>query len=168
MCSVVCYKKGDGLRIIVCAYYSWETAENVSLDISVGKYVGMAGNTEASREFNCKKTYVTSYEISRWMLNEYYTRLCNINFHAKFKVVTAGLWRLLLSSKMWDRVVRFMATAQNNIFFTLTMEAVRSSNLQSRSAAWVCLLEVFRPVILPWVLHDPSQSPWTKKLTIWK
>lgn len=54
----------DGLRLTVCACYSWEMSLNVSLDASFDNVQDCKGIQENAGQVNDMKVYVTNDETS--------------------------------------------------------------------------------------------------------
>jgi hypothetical protein len=52
--------KGHGLRLPICACYSWQIELNIGLDVSFDNEQNWKGTWEKEREVNGKEVYVTS------------------------------------------------------------------------------------------------------------
>lgn len=57
--------KGDSLRLIICAFYSWEMTLNASLDASFDNLKELKGMREKVGEVTSTKAYVTNDEACR-------------------------------------------------------------------------------------------------------
>jgi hypothetical protein len=59
-CSRRILYKGDDLRLTICAYYAWEVALNVGLDLSCCNIYDWKAKREIAGDVNSEKAYITN------------------------------------------------------------------------------------------------------------
>jgi hypothetical protein len=66
--------KGDCLRFIICAYYLWDMASNVSLFVPFDNMKNWKSVQVTEKKVNSTKGHITDDEASRQILNWCYPR----------------------------------------------------------------------------------------------